>query len=112
MYFVHSFYVQPENDNEIISLSKYGSVDYCSSIVKENVIGMQFHPEKSGSSGLRIYKCLKERKRKTVGMLASAENVWLSGLIGSDMLQKQGGECMLQTKRTRQLFIKQWKKRK
>tara|TARA_Y100000590_G_C15656696_1_gene990917 strand:+ start:547 stop:1209 length:663 start_codon:yes stop_codon:yes gene_type:complete len=64
MYFVHSFYVQPENDNEIISSSKYGEVEYCSSISKENVIGMQFHPEKSGSSGLRIYKSLKERIKK------------------------------------------------
>jgi len=61
MYFVHSFYVQPENDEEIASYSKYGNVEYCSSIFKENVIGMQFHPEKSGSSGLNIYKCLKDK---------------------------------------------------
>ena len=60
MYFVHSYYVLPENKNIIISTTKYGEIEYCSSVMKDNIFACQYHPEKSGESGLKIYKKIKE----------------------------------------------------
>ncbi|PWA13137.1 imidazole glycerol phosphate synthase subunit HisH [Pueribacillus theae] len=44
-YFVHSFYVQPLHESDVIGLTNY-SHDFCSVIARDNVIGVQFHPEK------------------------------------------------------------------
>ena len=54
-YFVNSYYVQPK-DEEIIS--SYGNYygKYCASIQKNNVIAVQFHPEKSANAGLTFFK--------------------------------------------------------
>lgn len=59
MFFVHSFFVKTKNKNDILSLSKYGDIEYCSAIQKDNIIGMQFHPEKSGPRGIEIYENIK-----------------------------------------------------
>ena len=59
MYFVHSFYVEPEDEEVILSTSIYGNQRYCSSIKKENIFATQFHPEKSGHIGLEIYRSFK-----------------------------------------------------
>ncbi len=56
MYFVHSFYAAPQNDDVTLSKTIYGSINYCSSINKDNVFACQFHPEKSGENGVLIYK--------------------------------------------------------
>ena len=61
MYFVHSYYVEPENDNIILSKTTYGNTEYCSSIQQNNIFACQFHPEKSGEIGMNIYKNLKEK---------------------------------------------------
>jgi glutamine amidotransferase len=55
MYFVHSFYVDPE---EPVCLSKtdYDGQIYVSSIQKNNIFACQFHPEKSAQKGLQIYR--------------------------------------------------------
>ena len=55
MYFVHSYYVVPKNKEVILSKTSYCGQEYCSSIKKNNVFATQFHPEKSGSLGLKIY---------------------------------------------------------
>ena len=60
MYFVHSFYAKPENESIILSKTTYGKTEYCSSIQQKNIFACQFHPEKSGEIGLRIYKTLKK----------------------------------------------------
>lgn len=52
-YFVHSFYVEPEEKGFISTLTDYG-IKFASSIVKENVFATQFHPEKSQKKGLII----------------------------------------------------------
>jgi len=52
MYFVHSYYAVPEDASVVASTTEYG-VDFCSSIVKDNIFGVQFHIEKSGDLGLR-----------------------------------------------------------
>lgn len=54
MYFVHSYFVQPDEINNVLSVTDYFSFEYCSSIQKDNVYGCQFHPEKSGKPGLKI----------------------------------------------------------
>ena len=61
MYFVHSYYVEPEDENFVLSKTTYGDKEYCSSIQFNNIFASQFHPEKSGKLGLTIYKTLKER---------------------------------------------------
>lgn len=56
MYFVHSFYAQPSSSEVILSTTNYGGYNYCSSILKDNVFACQFHPEKSGQYGVKIYE--------------------------------------------------------
>ncbi len=56
MYFVHSYYVQPEYQNSILSTTIYEDLEYCSSVLKNNIFACQFHPEKSGMHGIEIYK--------------------------------------------------------
>ena len=54
-YFVHSYYVEAENEEDILSTTDYG-VDFVSGIGHGNVYGFQFHPEKSQNNGLQILK--------------------------------------------------------
>ena len=56
MYFVHSYYVSPKSNEVILSLTNYDGVEYCSSVIYKNVFATQFHPEKSGKEGLKIYQ--------------------------------------------------------
>ena len=54
-YFVHSYYASPEDPAGISGTTEYG-ISFCSIYAKDNLIATQFHPEKSGSVGLRFYK--------------------------------------------------------
>ena len=54
-YFVHSYYANPENPNAIAGTTEYG-IPFCSIYAEDNLIATQFHPEKSGSLGLSLYK--------------------------------------------------------
>jgi len=54
-YFAHSYYVEPQDQQGVAAVTDYGS-PYCSVIVTERLWGTQFHPEKSGSVGLRMLK--------------------------------------------------------
>jgi glutamine amidotransferase len=53
VYFVHSYYVDPEDPAVVASTTDYG-LTFCSSIWRDNVMATQFHPEKSQQVGLRI----------------------------------------------------------
>ncbi len=53
-YFVHSFYVDPEERSVVAGETRYG-LPFTSAVARNNVMGTQFHPEKSGSPGIRIY---------------------------------------------------------
>ena len=55
MYFVHSFYTEPDDQSCILTETNYTDVTYCSSILQENVFATQFHPEKSAQEGIKIY---------------------------------------------------------
>ncbi|MFC1453744.1 imidazole glycerol phosphate synthase subunit HisH [Verrucomicrobiota bacterium] len=55
-YFVHSYYAEPENKNEIIGETEYAGVTFASIVGTNNLVATQFHPEKSGRIGLRLLK--------------------------------------------------------
>lgn len=54
-YFAHSYYLQCEEKNDILATSQYG-FDFTSVIQKNNIYGVQFHPEKSHKAGLQLLK--------------------------------------------------------
>ncbi len=54
-YFVHSYYVQSNDPNDVLFETNYG-ITFHSAIQKNNIIGMQFHPEKSLRFGMDIFK--------------------------------------------------------
>ena len=57
VYFVHSYYVQPEKEENVLAVTNYEGIEYCSSVIKKpNIFATQFHPEKSGELGLGIYR--------------------------------------------------------
>lgn len=60
-YFVHSYYALPADPDLVWATTEYG-VEFASVVGRGNVMGLQFHPEKSQSVGLRIL-------RNLVGML-------------------------------------------
>ena len=53
-YFVHSYYADPTQRDNVAGVTEYG-VPFCSVYARDNVVATQFHPEKSGVNGLRIY---------------------------------------------------------
>ncbi|MEM2192652.1 MAG: imidazole glycerol phosphate synthase subunit HisH [Candidatus Hadarchaeales archaeon] len=55
VYFVHSYYLRPENQDCVLALTEYG-VKFPAVIADGCLFGTQFHPEKSGEVGLRILK--------------------------------------------------------
>lgn len=54
-YFVHSYHVCSDRDDEVKGRTVYG-VEFASVVEKDNIVGVQFHPEKSHSSGLRLLR--------------------------------------------------------
>ena len=56
MYFVHSFYVEIAESSLALSTSRYGQIEFCSSLKHGNIFAFQFHPERSGLNGLDIYR--------------------------------------------------------
>jgi len=54
-YFVHSYYVQPEQVQDVVGTTEYGQV-FTSAVARENIFATQFHPEKSAAAGLQLYK--------------------------------------------------------
>jgi glutamine amidotransferase len=53
VYFVHSYYVVPDDESVIATTTDYG-LDFCSAVWKDNIFATQFHPEKSQNVGLQI----------------------------------------------------------
>jgi glutamine amidotransferase len=52
-YFVHSYYMQPRNPAEVLLSAHYG-IDFAAGVVRENIAGVQFHPEKSHRFGKQL----------------------------------------------------------
>jgi len=53
VYFNHSYYCEVRDSTDILATTDYG-INYASAVERENIFGVQFHPEKSQSAGLRI----------------------------------------------------------
>lgn len=61
-YFMHSYQFIPEDRNDIIGTTDYGNVEIVSALKKDNIVGVQFHPEKSQGDGLRLLRNFLEVK--------------------------------------------------
>ena len=55
-YFVHSYRAQPADPATMLAVAPFGNGSYCAAVRKENVFGFQFHPERSGETGLGLYR--------------------------------------------------------
>jgi len=53
-YFLHSYFVRCKNEEDVLTYNEYGGIKYCSSLKHENIIGFQFHPEKSHKKGMSM----------------------------------------------------------
>ena len=65
-YFVHSYYVKPKNENVILGKTEYG-LWFTSAIRRDNLYGVQFHPEKSQDIGLKLLSNFVQVVRRDVG---------------------------------------------
>jgi glutamine amidotransferase len=54
VYFIHSFCCKPKQEKDILAKTFYEEIELCASVQRGNIIGVQFHPEKSGPVGLKI----------------------------------------------------------
>lgn len=54
-YFVNSYYIEPADKNIVSSYTNY-NINFCSSIQKDNLTAVQFHPEKSAKAGMEFFK--------------------------------------------------------
>ncbi|MCD7728926.1 MAG: imidazole glycerol phosphate synthase subunit HisH [Clostridia bacterium] len=61
VYFVHSFYAK-ECEESVIATAVYGGTELTASVERDNVFGTQYHPEKSGATGLKILRAFCELK--------------------------------------------------
>lgn len=55
-YFLHSYALKTSSKQDVLAYTEYSNISFPSIIQKENIIGMQFHPEKSGEIGLNLLK--------------------------------------------------------
>jgi glutamine amidotransferase len=55
MYFVHSYYVVPRDENVVLATTTYGHIRFCSALTRGHVFACQGHPERSGAPGLKVY---------------------------------------------------------
>ena len=62
-YFVHSYYVEPEDQQTVAMLTDYGG-KFVSAVAFDNVVATQFHPEKSQQQGLAILRAFAARSEK------------------------------------------------
>lgn len=63
-YFVHSFVAEPDDPSDVVAVVEYGET-YPSIVVRDNIWGMQFHPEKSGADGLSLIGRFVESVRQS-----------------------------------------------
>ncbi len=56
VYFVHSYYCEASDSNDVAASCRYGEVEFCASVWRDNIMATQFHPEKSQDVGLQIFK--------------------------------------------------------
>ncbi len=62
VYFVHSYFVDPQERMDVVAETNYGRDRFCSVIKRGSITGCQFHPERSGDAGLSILRCFIEQR--------------------------------------------------
>ncbi len=55
VYFVHSYYCSADNPSDVAATCRYGDVEFCAAVWRDNLMATQFHPEKSQTVGLNIF---------------------------------------------------------
>ncbi|MCP4588113.1 imidazole glycerol phosphate synthase subunit HisH [Pseudoalteromonas sp.] len=55
-YFVHSYYMECKNKDDVFMISQYGNTEFVSAVQNGNLYGFQFHPEKSHKFGMSVFK--------------------------------------------------------
>jgi glutamine amidotransferase len=63
MYFVHSYHAVPRDPGIVLATTRYGHIEYASCLARGAVFACQFHPERSGREGLKIYHTIAARLR-------------------------------------------------
>lgn len=66
MYFVHSFYTRPADPRVALAWSRYGGTEFCAALRSGNTFAFQFHPERSGPEGMRVYSAIAALARGEV----------------------------------------------
>jgi glutamine amidotransferase len=61
VYFVHSFAYRPSHDSEVAAWCTYGQDRFAAAVCKDNMLGLQFHPEKSQAAGLMLLESWLKR---------------------------------------------------
>lgn len=56
MYFVHSYFAVPDSPDHALVSTTYEGLTYVSAVMRDNIVAFQFHPEKSGPEGIKIYR--------------------------------------------------------
>lgn len=64
-YFVHSYHVCCDESRDIAGVTEYG-IKFCSAVEKDNILGLQFHPEKSYDSGFKLIKNFVNQQKEKV----------------------------------------------
>lgn len=59
-YFVHSYHVDCRDRKDVLLTAQYGSVRFDAAFERENILGFQFHPEKSHRFGMTLLKAFLE----------------------------------------------------
>ncbi len=59
-YFVHSYYAEPKEPDQVFARSMHGDFSFTSAILSDHALGVQFHPEKSSNSGLKVLESVIE----------------------------------------------------
>jgi glutamine amidotransferase len=60
MYFVHSYFCRPDDQSFLLSSTNYNDLIFCSAVNTKNIYAVQFHPERSGLLGLKIFENFKK----------------------------------------------------
>ncbi len=63
-YFVHSYRVEPSDPAHVAGTTDYGPYRFCSIVRKDNILGFQFHPEKSAAAGLDLLKTFSKTAKE------------------------------------------------
>jgi len=79
-YFVHSFYVEPEDDSVILTTTNYG-LEFVSAIQKNHITATQYHPEKSGATGIKLLKNFIQPIRKETALVHHSQETRLAKRI-------------------------------